>query len=199
MASLDRLRVQLWPSGDGVVSSIPGLSVPPSAPLNSDGTFKLDGVFPGEYRVTITGLEAGFYAKDIRYDQNDALNQPMQFTASESARMDVLISPNAGQIQGIVMNDRQQPVQGTQAILIPDRTRDRTELYKTTLTDQSGRFTMLGIPPGDYKVFAWEALEQFGYFDPDLMKRFEPQGKAVHIAESSKENIEVKIIPAPSQ
>src|SRR5438093_1127587 len=97
-----------------------------------------------------------------------ALNQPLQFTASESARMDVVISANAGQVQGVAMNDRQQPAPGIQAILIPDRTRDRIDLYKTAITDQSGRFTMTGIPPGDYKVFAWEAIEQFGYFDPDL-------------------------------
>ena len=55
---------------------------------------------------------------------------------------------------------------------------------------------MRGIAPGDYKLFAWEALENFGYFDPDTLRRAEVQGKAIQVAESSKLVVEAKIIPA---
>ena len=55
---------------------------------------------------------------------------------------------------------------------------------------------MRGVTPGDYKLFAWEALENFGYFDPDQMRRSESAGKAVRVAESSKLVVEGKIIPA---
>ena len=109
--------------------------------------------------------------------------------------MEVVISRNVGQIDGTVVDDRGKPVPGVQAILIPDN-RGRTELYKTATTDQDGRFVMRGITPGDYKVFAWEAMETYGYFDPEVVRRSEVLGKVVRVAESSRLSVEGKIIPA---
>ena len=40
-------------------------------------------------------------------------------------------------------------------------------LFKTAATDQDGHFTMRGLPPGPYKIFAWEELDPFAYFDPE--------------------------------
>ena len=54
---------------------------------------------------------------------------------------------------------------------------------------------MRGLAPGDYKLFAWEGLENYGYFDPDVMRRAEALGKPVHVGESSKMVVEGKIIP----
>jgi len=55
---------------------------------------------------------------------------------------------------------------------------------------------MRSITPGDYKFFAWEALENYGYFDPDVMRRSDSLGKAVRVAESSRLVVEGKMIPA---
>jgi hypothetical protein len=54
---------------------------------------------------------------------------------------------------------------------------------------------MRAIPPGNYKLFAWEAIEQFGYYDVDLMRPFESKGKLVRVSESSTQPAEVKVIP----
>ncbi len=91
---------------------------------------------------------------------------------------------------------------GIEAVLIPDRRRDRTELYKTATTDETGHFTIRGIPPGippgDYKIFAWDGIE-FGYYDSDLVRLFEQKGTPVRIVESAKESLEVRIIPPIAQ
>src|SRR6185295_12510677 len=92
------------------------------------------------------------------------------------ATLNIVLSPNVGQVEGIVLDDRQQPVAGVQAALIPERSRDRIDLYKAATTDQNGRFMIRAVTPGDYKLFAWEALESFGYFDPDLLKKSDPLG-----------------------
>ena len=84
-------------------------------------------------------------------------------------------------------------------MLIPARGISRIDLYKTSVTDDNGRFTIRGITPGDYKIYAWEALEQFAYFDSDLLRQFEQKGKFMQIAEGSKEIVEVKIIPLDGQ
>ena len=77
-----------------------------------------------------------------------------------------------------------------------DQARDRQDLYKTAVTDQDGRFTFRGITPGDYRIFAWEDIEPFAYFDPAVVKQYEALGKSVRVQESSSDNAEVRLIPA---
>ena len=61
--------------------------------------------------------------------------------------------------------------------------------------NQYGRFTLRSIVPGDYKVFAWDGAENFAYFDPDFLRRYEGGGKTMHIDESARINLDLKVIP----
>jgi hypothetical protein len=81
-------------------------------------------------------------------------------------------------------------------VLVPERQRNRTDLFKSTISDSSGRFVFRTIPPGDYRVFGWETLDSYAYFDPDLLRRVEPQGTPVRVTESATNNLTVRIIPA---
>ena len=163
--------------------------------LNADGTFVVSGLSPGEYRAVITDLPPDYFVKAIRFNQTDALNEPLHISAG-SGSLDVVLSPNGGQVDGIVVNDKRETACGVEVVLIPERQRDRADLYKTASMDETCRFTIRGIPPGDYKVFTWEALEEFAYYDPDLVRSFEQKGAPVRILESSKESLEVKLIPS---
>jgi len=81
-------------------------------------------------------------------------------------------------------------------VLVPDRARFRVELYQRLTTDKGGRFAIAPIPPGDYKVFAWESVEEFSWFDPDVLTRNEPRSRTVHVTETSAEAIDIRVIPA---
>jgi hypothetical protein len=54
---------------------------------------------------------------------------------------------------------------------------------------------MRRLVPGGYRLFAWEAIEPNGHFDPELLRRFEAQSTAVRIEESAKLTAELKVIP----
>jgi hypothetical protein len=58
---------------------------------------------------------------------------------------------------------------------------------------------MGGVAPGDYKLFAWEGLENFGYFDAELLKQSEPSAKPVHVGESARVTVETKVITQGSR
>jgi hypothetical protein len=199
LSGLDRIRVQLRSSVDGILSSGFLTSQPQSQAVNTDGTFKIDNVSPGEYRVSVAALPPGYYVKEARLDQTDVLDQPMRFSGTVSGPLDVVVSANGGQIEGTVVNDKQKPMPGIQAVLIPARGMNRIDLYKTAGTDDKGHFMMRGITPGDYKIYAWEALEQNAWFDSDLLRQYEQKGKFQHIAEDAKEVVEVKVIPLDGQ
>jgi len=67
--------------------------------------------------------------------------------------------------------------------------------YRQAIADQNGHYALTGITPGDYKVFSWESIDNGAYFDPDFLKRYEQQGKTIHVGESSNQNVDVKLIP----
>ena len=199
LTGLDRIRVQLRPSVDGILSTNFFVAQAQSQTVNTDGTFKVDNVSAGEFRVSVTALPPGYYVKEVRLDQTDVLDQPMHFSGTVTGPLDVVIGANGGQIDGTVVNDKQKPMAAIQVVLIPSRGTNRIDLYKTAGTDDKGHFTMRGITPGDYKIYAWEAIEQFAWFDSDLMRQFEQRGKFIHIAEGSKEPVDLQVIPSEVQ
>ena len=107
----------------------------------------------------------------------------------------MLLSPNAGQITGTIVDRDRNPVRNIEAVLIPND-RERHDLYRTATSDQNGLFSIPTIVPGDYKLFAWEDIEPYAYMDPDFLRRYEGMGSSVNVLESQKLSIEPKLIPA---
>ena len=165
-------------------------------PMAPDGMFSLDNVPPGEYRLTVSFPRPELYVREALLNSVDVLHEPMVISNTAPGTLEIVVGSNAGQIDGTVLNEQSQPVAGIQVVVIPDRFRDRFDGYRTAVTDPKGHFIIRGIPPGDYKIFAWEAIEEYAYFDPDFLKAFEQQGEPVTVSESSQNTVDVNIIPA---
>jgi hypothetical protein len=188
------MRVQLRPTINGVAANAFSLN-PVSVPAtNADGSFRVDSLIPGEYRVGVVGLPQDFFVKEVRYNQREALDKPMVVSNGDSGNLEVVVSSGAVQISGAAIDEKSAAVPGVTIVLIPDQYRDRTELYKNTITDSTGRYSIRGIPPGDYKLFAWNSISQYDWFDPAILGRDESRGKPVHVIESSNQTVELKVI-----
>ena len=196
VGNVDRFRVSLSSGKYSTVTGNGQLMVPRSRALNPDGTFQTDSVRPDVYKVTVSRLPADLYIKEIRFDGKDVLNNPLQFNGSVSGSMEVILSAKGGQITGSVVDEKKQSVRDTQVVLVPDRNRDRTELYKTATTNSAGAFTINGVAPGSYKLYAWETIEPFAYYDADFVRSSETAGTPVQVAESGKLTVEVRLIPS---
>jgi len=68
--------------------------------------------------------------------------------------------------------------------------------YRRSMTDQSGRFFMKSVIPGDYKVFAFEDLERGASLNPDFLQPFEDRAQIVHLQEGADLNLRLQAIPA---
>jgi hypothetical protein len=189
------VRIQLRPIVGGAPTLIGNL--PSAQTFAPDGTFSLNNVLPGQYRIIPPSL-SDFYVKQMRFDRFDALNQIVDVVqrGQDAPLLDVVLSAGVGQVDGDVTNARLQPAAGVTVVLIPETNRERLELFKSVTSDQAGHFAFRGISPGDYKVIAWEEIESNGYFDPDVLRRAESSGKPVRVLESSKQSVSVQVIPA---
>jgi hypothetical protein len=200
--TVDRMRVTLFPTGPDSAARLrlPGVSGINNGQVAADGTFRLDNVTPGDYRLEVNSLTRSFasigYVREARFEGLDVLNNPLRFSGSVSGGLDIVAAIGGGQLTGTVTDVRSQPVPSIRIVLVPDRTRFRPELYRTVTSDPAGRFSFAAVAPGDYEVFAWEAMEEFGWFDPDVLSRFANRGRSVHVTDTSSEAVDVRLIPA---
>ena len=91
-----------------------GPNLQPAAPVPQapgvDGSFTIAGVSPGEFNVgPVTGLPAGFYIKEARFNQADVLSQPLRFSGVASSPLEIVLSSKAGQLEGMAVDARSAP------------------------------------------------------------------------------------------
>jgi Carboxypeptidase regulatory-like domain len=189
------VSLQSMSGGLSILTILQGGGVRPTA----DGTFSIPRITPGDYKLVVNGLGTNYYIKDARLNQTEVLQTGMSISMPFNGALDITLGTGPGQVAGVVADATLKPVSGVQAVLIPEQLRNRQDLYKNAVTDQEGRFTLRGVTPGDYRVFAWEDIEPFSYFDPSFLRQYEQQGKLIHVGEGSSQTVDVKLIPATTQ
>jgi hypothetical protein len=172
-----------------------------SKAVDDDLTFKLQNVSLDRFYVSVSPLPQGYYLKAVRAGGVDVIDAGLDLTNGAAPAVDIVLSPNAAQVAGVVQSDDpQRPVAGAAVALIPQEKerRNRESYYKTALASDDGRFAFHNLPPGEYKIFAWEEMEAGAYLDPEFVQPQESKGEAVTVREGDKLNVQVKLIPAES-
>ncbi len=181
----------------------PGFNVGPPQPARADASnnFSFDDVNPERFEVSVTPLAGSLYLKSIRAGDADVLDTGLDLTGGGSASLDIVIGVNAPQITGAVQDPAtQQPALAATVVLIPqEKERRETNLYyRTASTDQSGNFTFPRVNPGEYKIYAWDEVENGAWFDPDFLKPVESKGTPVSVREGNPVSVQLTLIPSAS-
>jgi hypothetical protein len=93
-------------------------------------------------------------------------------------------------VTGTVQDAKQKPAAGSLVTLIPDPMKeDRQDLSRVATTDQTGQFTLRGIPPGEYKIYAWADADPMSYMDPENLKPNEGKAHKITIKEKSQQSV----------
>jgi hypothetical protein len=191
----------------------------PSTRASADGAFVLSGVIAGNYRIYAPpllnpnnpgllnglppvppGLENS-YVKSIRVGGADVLDSGIHLTPVEGLSMEIVLGMNAGLVEGRVTRDG-KPATDITVGMLPNAASARgfrTDMHKATLTDASGSFQLRGLPPGDYKIFAWEDADKDAIMDLDFVRGYEEKGTRLGIGDGEKKSIELSVIPARLQ
>lgn len=171
------------------------LAGPAGSRIQADGSFRLTNVAPDRYRVQIAGLPERYYLKAARLGDADMLENGADLNAG-AGQLEILLSAAGGEVQGVALDARgQQAAPGALVVLAPDTAlRHRRDLFRTTVTDPYGRFTLQGIAPGDYRLFAWEEVEDGAWLDPEFLRPFDNAAATVALRENGRETVQVKLI-----
>jgi hypothetical protein len=179
-----------------------------NAPVDRLGSFEWKDVNPGAYVVQVYGGEGqgSFFLKSVKLGERNIENG---FTASGPTTLDLVVSSNGGMVEGVVVEkeagkdkdvDNDQPVPNATVVAVPEeKYRKLPDRFGTGATDQRGRFTLRGLAPGSYTLYAWQDLEEGVYRDPDFLKSQEANGKTVKVEEGSHQQVELKLSPAAEE
>lgn len=198
----DNVVVSRIDGGDEFSDMIPFASdgigtLPPVAQVQPDGSFELKDVPPGTYEVEFsspTKALQGYLVDSVVLGAKDVVETGLKANGG-TLTIDVTLKAVAGEVNGIVRN-KSEPVPGAIVVAVPEeKYRKRENHYKKCITDQQGRFSLAGLRPGNYTLYAWEVLEGDEYLDPDFLKEFESQGTAIKADKSSRDTVELKVIP----
>src|SRR5206468_5595817 len=96
-------------------------------------------------------------------------------------------------LNGTVRDEERKPIPNVRVGLVLTR-HNRIDLFKTTRTGESGEFRFESVPPGDYKLFAWEDIEDGAWLDPDVIELYEGRGTAVAVGSASDQAVTVGLI-----
>ena len=170
-----------------------------NAPVDRFGNFEWKNVNPGNYIVQVYGGDGqGFFLKSVTLGGRDIATG---FTASGPATLDVVVSTKAGTVEGVVTEkekdvDNEHTVANATVVAVPEeKYRKLADRFAIGSTDQQGRFTIRGLAPGSYTLYAWQDLEDGVWHDPDFLKSQEANGTAVKVEEGSHQAVQLKLSP----
>lgn len=185
--NVSRLRVRLDAAGNLPIGS-------PNGRVGDDGTFQINNVSQALHRVSLTGLPEDAYLARAHIGGQDILRDGLQVTP-DVGPIEFWVSGAGAVLDGIVEIGTGQTYTGAQVVLIPDEAA-RDDLYKVASADQYGRFSLRGIAPGSYRVFAWEDAPSGAYQDPDFVRHYDDFGQHVDIEQGGLFQVQPQLIPA---
>jgi protocatechuate 3,4-dioxygenase beta subunit len=163
-----------------------------------DGNFQWTDVPAGNYYVQVMGDSAGnegWFVKSLTAGGRDVSDSGLSLSGG-TASLDLIVSANGAVVEGVAVDQKSEPLANALVVAVPEpRLRSRTDHYRKTVTDQSGRFTLRGIRPGNYTLFAWQSVEGDAYFNSEFLKSYEQQGTALQLSEGDRKNLQLEVIP----
>jgi hypothetical protein len=189
-------RVQLR-SAEGI-----GVTAPFENVANQDtvfdpatGTTVFRSVVPGRYSINVLPLPPNGYVAEVRA-AGSATDTGIDING-QTDEIQVLLKTDGKRIEGVVRDALQQPAAAVRVVLVPasPSRRQNPLYYKVATTSATGNFTLNGIAPGEYKLFAWENVPNTAWMNAEFLQPYEARGQAISLGSNPTVNVELKLIP----
>jgi hypothetical protein len=167
-----------------------------STTIRNDGRLLITAITPGRYRIQLDRLQA-LYVKSIHWGTQEITDSQLDLLNGIPPRTElaIVLGADAGQIDGVVVNQKSEPCDAATVTLVPVGPHRSPPFHKRAVTAATGKFTISGIAPGSYKLYAWDKVDPNAVmYDPDFLRPYEAAAQAIEIAPNDRKTPEVKLI-----
>jgi hypothetical protein len=161
------------------------------------GRFTIENRVPdSQFFPSVFGLPPDSYVSDLRQDARSVFNEGI-FTADPSkGPVEIHVGLQGGAIAGSVRDSLNQPAKSVVVTAVPDiARRANAMLYKRVTTDANGDFSIRGLAPGEYQLFAWDVLPQGAEQDSRFFAIYEGKGITVGVNRAVKTDVQLRLLP----
>jgi hypothetical protein len=188
--------IQISVDADVPTSRRPFRKIPTNP--SADGTFSIPGVHPGRFRpdVRLSGQLQDAYVADVRQGGVSVLSG-FDVGTVPPIPLEVVVNTGGGSVSGTVRDSGQRAVSSAFVVLVPPVPRNQNRsLYPIAIADAAGRFTVRGVAPGEYRMFAWYQDPGQLIFNPTALSRYETFGRALNVGPGpSVGSLQVNVVP----
>ncbi|HJZ63770.1 MAG TPA: carboxypeptidase-like regulatory domain-containing protein [Candidatus Acidoferrum sp.] len=166
------------------------------AKVNADGTFLIPDVEQDLFDVVVAGLPSSYYLKSVTLGDADVTGGRLRIgNAPEAAPLILKIAKPAAEVTGKVQTADGKHACSARVVLIPD-SREQVPMARSVedLADQFGNYSLKGIVPGDYRLFAWDQNSSVPYLERGSLEPFGSQGHPIHLNEGDRLTVPLKLI-----
>ena len=167
---------------------------PPKATADESGKFTFKGVTPARYEVSTENGSAQLYIKSVKYGDHEVDDDGMDLSAGAQGPVQITLSTEGAEVKGAVTGEDGNAMPGVSVVLVPDSR--RISQFHNTVSDQKGAFDFTNLPPGDYKLLAWEELEPNQFQDPEFLAKYIAKAETVRLMANDKKSFTLPAIPA---
>jgi hypothetical protein len=220
---LTRVRVTIQPRG-AQTSDMGGI---PPAQVDAGGQFKITGVPPGHYVMqanapvggqTSTGAAGGrgggggaaaaqtgggWALKSALVDGRDSLDFPLEVAPNTDVGGAILtFTDRTQQLSGTLQDPSGRPTSDFTIVIFPaDKTYwlPQSRRIQSTRPGTDGKYTLRGMPPGDYKVIAVTDVETGEWYDPDFLAQLTSAAMAISLGEGETKTQDLRVASGGGQ
>jgi hypothetical protein len=160
---------------------------------NADGTFSIPNLDPEPSLFRAVVATPGFYVKSIHLNQQDVKDKPVDLSEIGHGRLEVVLRPGTGEIDGTVQDAGNGSSVGIVAVpqqLAPDAS-NIVQRYSRA----DGTFVISNLEPGTYRLYAISGMEWALWQMPEFLQAVQSLGTTVDIAENQHQQVQLKEIP----
>jgi hypothetical protein len=154
--------------------------------VQSDGSFALRGVIKGGHQIVVDGLQPPWVVKEILYGGSAITDRVLDVNEQEQVRgVRITINDLCSEVAGVVQDKRNRPVANAGVLVfssMPLHWMRTSRRMRVAYTDDRGRFSITGLPAGEYLAVASMEINEGDLGRHDRLRALQPLGTAVRLA-----------------
>jgi len=196
----DRVPVRISLQPDGSANKVPvyqGIASRAVVANAQDGIFTVPAVTSGRFKVQVgQGLSPEVYVADVLQGGISIYDSGFDVAGKSPDLIEVILKSGAAKIEGVVQDATGKPVPRATVVLVPPPARrENRALYRTATSDAEGHFTIRGIAPENYRLFAWQKIAPSAYYNARFLANYEDRGRAITLGQASTLTATITVIP----
>ena len=172
-------------------------------PIEEDFSFRISNLPGGLYRLSVSLPPGNHYVESIRAQGQEIIDRLIEMNDRDHlSGVEVRISPNGSRISGLVRSEEDgKAVDGATVLVFaadPQQRGSFSRFTRTTQTDQTGRYSLEGLPPAEYLVCALVEHESGRESEPEYLNGLEGDSTTIDISAGEMSSKTLVALPAPA-